>query len=539
MPIPTGGAWPPPQLATAYTAYRDWDAWYTGDPDGLRAVYSGRGPSGKGTSPQQRVRAGQYAGGITGLVSRWLWGAPPPASARDGRIHVPLPADLAATAANLIFSEPPKLTAGNAQVQQRLDELVDDGLNTMLLHAAEANSVLGDIYLRPVIDEDVLPGRAFLAAVHADGALPVIRWGRLVEVTFWSTLLVDGDTHVRLLEHHEVIGGAGRIVYAVYEGTSTTLGRPVPLTDYAAASHLADLIDEASAQPTGLSRLDVVRIPNAGPQRTWRTLGPLKYLGRSDYDGNEQWFDALDDVWTSWLRDIRLARGRIVVPAYMLQSNGPGKGATFDAEQEVFTQLEMMPGQQGTSITVSQFDIRWEAHKASAEAVQQVAMRHAGLSSQTLGEEGGDVAMTATEAQARERLSFTTRGARITGSWEPGVADAIELLLEVEAVNFRGPAPERPHVEFGDSVSESPETLARTTQLLFAAQAVSIDTRVRRVNPDWDDDQVRVEVEKIKAELGGGTDPEVVLGGVAGNQPPGNQADPGDIDQEAEEQPEE
>ncbi|MBB2941950.1 hypothetical protein FB565_001654 [Actinoplanes lutulentus] len=532
MPSPTGGAWPPPHVAPAYDAYRDWGAWYTGDPDGLRADYSGRGPSGKGLSPQQRVRSGQYAGGITGMVSRWLWGAPRPAGRRDGRLHVPPPADLAATAAGLVFSEPPKLTVESTQIQESLDQLVYDGLFTLLLQAAEANSVLSDIYLRPVIDRDVYPDRAFLATVHADGAAPTIRWGKLIEVTFWSMLIVDGDTHVRLLEHHEVINGAGRIVYAVHEGTSAQLGRAVPLTDYAATAHLADLIDEESAQPTGLDRLDVVRIPNSGPQRSWRTNGSLKYFGRSDFDGNEQWFDALDDVWTSWMRDVRLARSRITVPSYMLASNGPGQGATFDAEREIFTQLEMMPGQQsGAAITPNQFAIRWQEHQATANEVQQVAMRHAGLSSQTLGEEGGDVAMTATEAQARERLSFTTRGARIAGAWKPGVADAVELLLELEAVAFSRPAPERPNVEFGDSVSESPETIARTVQLYRAAQAISIDTAVRMAHPGWEDPEVAVEVKKIQEEMGGGADPEVILAGAAGNTPP-----PGTEDQDAEEQ---
>lgn len=522
MPIPTGGAWPPPQLAPAYASYRDWDAWYDGSPDKLRRVYTNRDAGGRSVPPSQRTRAGQYAGGIYGTVSRWIWGAPMPASGgRDGRLHVPLPADLAATAANLLFSEPPKLDHHDTAVMARLEQLVEDGLHTTLLHAAEAASALGDVYLRPVLDEDVFPDRAFLAAVHADGAIPLIRWGRLVEVTFWSTLLVDGDTHVRLLEHHEVVGGAGRIVYAVHEGTSGHLGRPVPLTEHAAAAHLADLVDEEAAQQTGLDRLDVVRIANAGPQRQWRTEAALKYLGRSDFDGNEQWFDALDEVWTSWMRDIRLARSRIIVPDFMLQSHGPGQGASWDAEREVFVQLNAMPGQTGTNpITAQQFAIRHLEHKASADAIVETALRHAGLSSQTLGDEG-DVAVTATEVQARERMSFTTRGNRVSGAWRPGIADAVELLLAVERAKWEGrPEPVKVNVEFGDSVSEAPETTARTLQLLAAAEAVSTETKVRMVHPDWDDQQVEVEVARIKRDAGGGQDPEVVIGGLAGNQPP-------------------
>lgn len=536
MPIPTGGAWPPPEIAAAYAAYRDWDAWYAGDADRLRTVYANRGVGGRTPPPSQRTRAGQYSGGLWGTVSRWLWGAPPPIGVRDGRLHIPLPADLAATSANLLFSEPPKVTHEDKAVQARLEQLEEDGLHTVLLHAAEAASALGDVYLRPVLDEDVYADRAFLAAVHADGAIPLIRWGKLIEVTFWSTLLVDGDTHVRLLEHHEVVNGVGRIVYAVHEGDSRHLGRVVSLAEHAGAAHLADLVDEDGAQPTGLDRLDVVRVANAGPQRLWRTDAALKYLGRSDFDGNEPQFDAVDDVWTSWMRDIRLARARLVVPDYMLQSHGPGNGASFDAEREVFVSVNAAPGQSaGNGISAHQFAIRWQEHKATAEAITESVLRHAGLSSQTLGEEG-DVAMTATEAQARERMSFTTRGNRISGAWRPGIADAVELLLAVERARFeRGPDPVKVNVEFGDSVSESPETTARTLQLLHAAEAVSIDTRIRMVHPDWDDTQVKAEVARIKSDAGSGQDPALVLGGLAGNNP----APPAEQDVPAEDQPQE
>ncbi len=522
MPIPTDGAWPPPAIAPAYNAYRDWDAWFVGDPDRLRQVYAFRAADGQRLPPSQRARSGQYAGGIVGTLSRWLWGNPAPAGTKDGRIHAPLPADLASVAADLLFSEPPQLSHENAAVQARLEQLVEDGLNGMLLHAAEAASALGDVYLRPVVDREVFPDRAFLTAVHADGAVPVLRWGRLIEVTFWSELERDGQTVVRFLEHHDVVNGAGRITYAVHEGTEDRLGKAVPYAEHAATAYLADLVDAEGSQPTGLARLDVVRVPNAGPQRRWRNSPGLKYLGRSDLDGNEQWFDALDDVWTGWMRDVRLARGRIMVPEYMLTSLGAGNGAMFDADREVFTALMMEPGKAGAGggITATQFAIRHAEHKATADAIVETALRHAKLSSQTLGEEG-DVAVTATEVQARERMSFTTRGTRITSAWKPAIVDSVELLLEVERIEFGAPAePVKINVEFGDSVSEAPETTARTLQLFHAAEAVSIDTRVRMVHPDWDDTQVREEVERIKGDAGGGADPEVVIGGFAGNRPP-------------------
>lgn len=524
MPIPTDGPWPPPAHTAPYQAYRDWDAWYVGDPDRLRDVYVNRSSTGRSLRPSERVRASQYAGGIVGTLSRWLWGTPPPIGQRDTRLHVPLPADLAATAANLLYAEPPQLTHEDPAVMTRLEQLTADGLPSTLLHAAEADSALGDVYLRPVIDLEVSP-RAFLTAVHADGALPVIRWGRLTEVTFWSELERDGQTVIRLLEHHDVVNGVGRITYAVHDGGPDRLGRQISLADHPDAAYLADLVDETGAQATGLGCLDVVRVPNAGPQRRWRTVPGAKYLGRSDFDGAEHWFDQIDEVWTSWMRDIRLARARIVIPEYMLQSLGAGQGATWDPEREVYAAVHAVPGQ-GDGITLSQFAIRHAEHKATADAITEVVLRHAGLSSQTLGEEG-DVAVTATEVQARERMSFTTRGNRIQ-TWRPALAEAVELLLAVERAQLGAEAePVKPNVEFGDSVSESPETVARTLQLLHAAEAVSVETRVRMVHPDWDDNQVGAEVARIRddqpptVEVGG------ALGALAVNQPPGAEEDEG------------
>lgn len=521
MPLPTGGAWPPAPHRPAYDAYRDWDAWYDGRPETLSTVYQARTVTGP------RVRPSQYNGGVIGLLSRWLWGTPPRTDQRDTRLHIPLPADLAATAAGLLFSERPRLTVEDApKTQAAIERIEEAGLYTVLRHAAEINSVLGDVYLRPVIDPEVSPNAAIPTAAPADAAIPVIRWGRLTEVTFWSVLEETAGTVLRWLEHHDVVDGAGRITYALYEGSQDQLGRRIPLGEHPATAYLVPLVNADGMQSTGLGRLDVVRIPNAGPQRIWRKLPALKYHGRSDMDGNEPIFDQIDEVWTSWMRDIRIARGRITVPQYMLESQGPGKGATWDADREVYSAINALPDQAGAGITVSQFGIRHVEHRATIDALTEAAMRHAGLSAQTMGEEG-DVAMTATEAQVRERRSFVTRDDRIA-TWDPATADYVELHLMLEAKAFNGPEPIRPNVEFGDSVSESPETKARTAQLLSAAQAASTETLIRMVHPDWDKGQVDKEVRLIQAQNAGTGDPAIDLGGLAGNDTGAGAGDQGD-----------
>ncbi|ROO51066.1 hypothetical protein EDC02_5930 [Micromonospora sp. Llam0] len=527
MPMPTNGSeWPPAAHAPAYQAYTDWDAWFVGDPAELADVYQRRGVT------THRIRPSQMAGGLVGLLSRWMWGQPVRSDQRDTRLHVPVPADLAATSAGMLFSEAPTLTCKSTAAQDAVDQLAATGLTVMLRHAAELGSVLGDVYLRPVVDPEISPTTAIPTAVPADAVIPTIRWGKLVEATLWSTLTDSGGTVVRLLEHHDVVSGVGRIEYRLFEGTPENLGRPIPLTEHPDAEWAAALVDADGYQSTGLDRLDIVRVANAGPQRRWRKLGPLKYHGRSDFDGNEPLFDRIDEVWTSWMQDIRNGRGRITVPDYMLQSNGRGAGATWDADREVYSAVNALPDQ-NVGLTVTQFAIRHVEHKATIDELMQTAMRHAGLSAQTLGEEG-DVAMTATEAHARERQSFVTQGDR-QNSFEPGIADYTELHLMLDAIHFGGTTPERPSVAWPDGVAESPETIARTLQLVAAAEAASTRTKVMMLHPDWTPEQVAEEVAEIKGDQPAPVEVGPALGALAGNGPP---ADEGQGD-EQEEQPEE
>lgn len=88
--------------------------------------------------------------------------------------------------------------------------------------------------------------------------------------------------------------------------------------------------------------------------------------------------------------------------------------------------------------------------------------------------------------------------------WAPALADMLHVMLKLDRVlGFsRVAADERPHIQFGDSVSEDPKTTAETLSLLAQAEAASTDTKVRILHPDWGDDQVRAEVDRIHSEAG-------------------------------------
>ncbi|WP_171110590.1 MULTISPECIES: phage portal protein [unclassified Streptomyces] len=491
MPLPTGDMpWPPRHLKPALDAMHTWDTWWAGDPDRLEALYGGT--SGVGPDPKRL----QYSSGMLGRLARWWWGTPTAPGERRTKVHVPIAGDLCSGSADLLFSEPPRFTVADEATQTRLDELADDGMLATLQTAAEVGAALGGVYLRPVYDQD-LSDRPWLDAVHADGAWPEFRWSRLSAVTFWKVVRTE-DGHVwRHLERHE----RGVILHGLYQGTKDRLGRPVPLEDSEATQGFASAVNDLGAIETGYDGLDVAHIPNQSSRR-WRKDPALKDLGRSDLDGIEGLMDQLDETYSSWMRDIRIGKGRIIVPNAYLQNLGPGQGATWNPDQEAFAGIDMLTGpDSGKQLTVAQFAIRVAEHRDTAEDLVNQILRSAGYSAMTFGI-GGEVAVTATEVVAKERRSMTTRGKKIL-RWRPALAHAIEALLAVDRNVFGGGiTPQRPTIEFEDSVQEDPLSLANTADVLRRAQAASTDTLVRMAHPEWDDTMVAAEVERIQQEQG-------------------------------------
>lgn len=285
--------------------------------------------------------------------------------------------------------------------------LTDDGMLATLQTAAEVGAALGGVYLRPVYDKTVAD-RPWLDAVHADRAVPEFAWGRLRAVTFWRIVhQADGQVW-RHLERHE----PGVILHGLYQGTAEKLGRMVPLEDHPATAGYATAVNEQGAIETGYDRLDVSHVPNQVSRR-WRCNPALKDFGRSDLDGVETLMDQLDETYSSWMRDIRLGKGRIIVPDQYLQGHGPGKGASWNPDREAYAGLAMLarPDSSG-QLTVAQFQIRVQEHRDTAEDLVNQILRSAYYSGQTFGL-GGDVAVTATETVAKERRSMTTRGRKI------------------------------------------------------------------------------------------------------------------------------
>jgi hypothetical protein len=517
VPIPAENtAWPPAPWDEAYKAYALNEAWQLGDTAALERLYA----SDRQAAATHTHRGQAMRGGLVGAASKMFWGRPVPANENRTRIHVPAPADLATLSSDLVFAEPPEVslvTGATRKGKARLELIA----NSEAAHATwntmgELKAALGATVITSAWDVDVAD-HVWLEVAAADVVIPVFRRGVMVECTMWTEYREDRAQVVyRHLEHHEV----GAIEHALFRGTEANLGKRVPLQDHTATAAFASVVDKDSRILTGIDRLTCSYNPNM-PTRAWRKKGVLANTGRSDYAGLHGLFDALDETFSSWMRDLRQGAGRILVPDSMLDYLGPGMGAAFDMGREVFAGLNS-PGKPGElMIDKVQFEIRVEQHERTAFALYREILRAAGYSQSAWGDysgggQGGQ--QTATEVDDRNKASERTRDKKILYD-RAAISRQASVALELDGKLFPGKGGgrfEQPTVIFPDVSQEDPEKLARTLSLLDAAGAISLWEKVARANPDWGEDEIKVEVGRIREERGTVPDPAKFDGESAG-----------------------
>lgn len=513
MPLPTGDRpWPPaePALKRVTDDLTVADAWWSGDPNLLAAVYGGTtaGQAQERQRPSQRIRDA-------------FWGRQVADQARaKERLHVPAAADVAATGADLLFGgDDLRLQVPDAhgdtpdpdakKAEEAITALADRiGLASTLLEAAELAGALGGVFLRPSWDPTASDD-PILWVIHPDRAIPEWRMGQLVAVTVWSVVEDAGQVVWRHLERHEYIGtGPDRrpiVLHGLYVGTSDKLGSKVALAKHPATVGIAADDDGLGYIPDGVTRLLVSYVPNALPNRRHRH----NPVGRPDTQGAEPLMGALDKTMTSWMRDLDLGQRRIIVPDQYLQKGPRGSGSGFDVDQEVFSPLSIEPNPNRTADTIEvvDFALRVDEHEKTARFLFERIVASARYSPQSFGVIPDGGAMTATEVNAKENRSERTTKAK-RRYWNPVVPEVAFQLACIEADVFdRGDTPVAvPRLVWPDLDGTDLGDLAATVEVINRAAAASTETKVRMLHPDWEPQEIADEATKIRADEGLGVD---------------------------------
>ena len=516
--------WPPKAMEGIFAHMGQWSAWYSNDITKLQAAYGG------GVSADSTGFFASDTGGfkptIGQRVQRFFVGQRPLGPNRNTKLPVPLGGLLCSAVGDLLWADPATFTvrvdtdkdgsgvpkAQANPTQERLNELADEGMYTMLARGAEVGAALGGHFLRVAWDKTVVPDRPFLDVVDADQALPEFRWGRLVAVTFWSVVARDGVKVWRHLERHELSPlGNGVILHGLYEGEDDKLGDRVSLSSRPETMALFVLTENSAVagQVDSLTPgLCVEYVPNTGPNRLWRTDVVGRHLGRSTLDGVEHLMDQLAETASDWMRARRAAKARVWYDKSLLGNPGPGQGSVADLDQEIYVGAsETIKGpnvKMSDKLQVLQPSFDPTGYEKTFTMLVEQILQLSGFALSTFGMEqtsSRSIETTATEVEARERLTFLTR-ARFIRTQTPHLSRILRKLLAVDKAVFGTPNVDAPiWVEFPDSVQESMLRLAQTVQTLFVAESASADERVRILHPDWNDDMWDEEVAKWKTEF--------------------------------------
>ncbi|HKU03969.1 MAG TPA: phage portal protein [Arthrobacter sp.] len=527
MALPqTSLSWPPTQLTGILPSMGVWSAWYSGDTDQLSSVYGGATGSDPSATGFFASDHGGFRATVGRALTRWFWGEASRGPDRRVKLHVPIAAEICQASADLLFSDTVTITSDDKDAQDRLDELCTDHFHAELVSAAEVCAALGGVYLRVAWDSKTRDA-PFLTHVDADQAIPEFTWGTMTAVTFWQVVARDGKRVYRHLERHETLAdGTGVILHGLYEGEEDRLGHPIPLTEQPATAPLATVVDAFGMISSESDGLCVVYVPNQTPNRRWRTHSLGRNLGRSDLDGVEQLMDALDETMTSWMRDVRLGKARLMVAKSLLNNVGPGQGSAFNAEQEAYASMNMLsPGEAKLSDLIEQvqFNIRVAEHQDTASHLVMNILQMAGYSAETFGiYEGGGSTKTATEVEAKQQRSLLTRD-RKWRLWRPALQDALGKLLAVDRALFNGnTVPDGVDIDcaIAEGVQESLLTLSQTIQALRAADAASDEVIQGMLHPDWDEEQIQEEIRLIREQKRANALPDPMFMGGTPDIPP-------------------
>lgn len=500
MPLPENDTpWPPAELGDLLPDFYKWSAWYSGDVDQLTEAYGGS------KYGQIKLAKTPTPAPMRGAPGRIMWGNPLAEGLDDDRLHVPLASDLCAASAELVYADPPKLTAATTAAQDQVSTYLDAGLIDVAAGGHELGAALGGHYLQAVAPES---GPCLLESVAYDGAWPVFSRGKLISVAFWWELGRDNSGRVwRHFESHELDAkGVGVIRHGLFLGTHLNVGQRMELTSRPETVYLTKpgMLTDGQTWSSGTPGLDVVHILGRTPQRLWRHHPIGRHLGRSVFQAVEGLLSNLDLAYTSWMRDVDLARSRLVVADWLLQTTGPGQGAWFDMDRRLIVPMSIPQavgqGDAMDPVKMIQFAIRVQEHRDTCQELTEAVLRAASYSAQTFGEDEEGNAQTATGVLSKDSRSMRTR-AKMIGAERAGLQTIVRKMLAMDEARGLGPvSDDQLTVAFPDGGQETILQLAQTAQALRAGEAASDETIVRMIHPDWTDTDIAREVGMIRTD---------------------------------------
>lgn len=402
----------------------------------------------------------------------------------------PLPERIPQAFADLLYGEDPRFVAAaeRGPDQGNLDRIVDDNDIPSELHwAVQLASSEGEVWWHAFVDRDAadVPIIEWVSRRHV---YPLLRGRQVAAVAFITELDGDGEDRWRLVEIQER-GHVRNLLYRAV-GREQGIGQPQPLKAHPDTADLPESFDH------GFDLMLAGRVLNR-PARG--------RVGRSDYAGVRDLLFALNEASSIGVENARMTlKRRVVVPQRYLDENG-----NFPAGAEVLIapEVDTDPDKPGERLVQVEWEFDATAWVTWDAALTDKILTRTRVAPQLVGRHT-EQAQSAPALRARliDSVLAAQGKARYWDDEVPKAMLALQLLdnLPEERGGFGRPwaSPgEPPAVERRSIIPEDLDAeVARHAQAV-AAEIESRETAIRALHPDWSDEQVADELDRIRSEI--------------------------------------
>lgn len=269
----------------------------------------------------------------------------------------------------------------------------------------------------------------------------------------------------------------------------------------------------------GLKGMLAFEKPNKKPSREF----PSSDYGASDYEGAIDEFDALDEITSANVREIRTNETKRYIPDIMImQKDENGEPIPFDDFCDAFMTVKGSQEQDvANKIETSTIDDKTESFLSKWKTSLSIVCNLAKISPYSLGITWLEAVGPSAESQLeRNKTTLDMRKGKIE-LWEPLIKEMLLRALQlnawiqkhVEGAAERQKADGVPdidftqgnttiQVEFGEYVTEGVSQRITTWSGAKTARVASTEECVRQIHPDWTEKQVQDEVNIIRFEDG-------------------------------------
>lgn len=442
----------------------------------------------------------------------------------------PLPDRIAQAYEDLLFGEDPDFVAGTTADQKNLDEMLEENDLPSQLRRWTGQSISeGETWWRVFVDREASDWPIVDANSRLD-VVPLFHGRKIVAAAFIDPLIsqkitLEGQTQIEMYRHVEIQTDKLTRNY-LFKGTFSSLGDAVALTDRPETEALDPEWEH------GIPMMLAGRIPNK-LGRDWR-------LGTSEYHGVKDLILQLNEAHTIMAENARnTAKARMVVPQAALGDDGK-----FDAGQDVIVAESLdteLDGNTKGPFVVLEYNFQADALLRYMDNLVSIILTRVGLAEQFIGSSRMGEGQAFTGTALRTRLIPTTLAAAGKGRFYDDIVP--KILLAMQQVSAL------PHEQGGTGQSWSdakakptmkrtsvlPEDQAEETQrhvMGVQGEVESIQTAVEQMHPDWNQQDVKEEIDRIREDRGGTLAPPGL------NPPPGTPGhNPATADATGAEQP--